>query len=213
LVASRLTERFQRPSLVFAHDEAASEATGSARSIAGVDIGAAVRAAVEGGLARKGGGHAMAAGVTVPIAGLAAFGDFMRTRLAGAYGQASAAPLLPVDGLLTPEGATADLAKLVERAGPFGQDNPAPRFVLPSVKVGFVKVLPGGHIRCSLLGQGGSQLSAVAFRAEGSPCGDGLLKTAGKSLHVAGRLQCDEWGGRERVELLIEDLAGVEFGG
>ncbi len=213
LVASRLTERFQRPSLVFAEDAAAGDATGSARSIAGVDIGAAVRAAVAAGHAKKGGGHAMAAGVTVPLGEMETFARFMRDEVRRSYDAASASAVLAIDGLLTPQAATSELARLIESAGPYGPGNPAPRFVLPAVKVGFVKVLPGGHVRCSLQGPNSGQVAAVAFRAEGSPCGDALLKAAGKAVHVAGRLQRDEWGGRDRVEVLIEDVASAEFAG
>lgn len=207
LVASRLTERFQRPSLVFAHDVVSGMATGSGRSVKGVDIGAAVRAAVEAGHAVKGGGHSMAAGVTVPITALPAFERFMRDALQQSYSVAASAATLAIDGVVTPQGATAELAELLERAGPYGPANPAPRLVVPSARVGFTKVMTGGHIRCALLGNNGAQLAAVSFRGEGTPGGDLLTASGGRPVHVAGRLQRSEWGGRERIEFQIEDVA------
>jgi single-stranded-DNA-specific exonuclease len=209
LAASRLTDRFQRPSLIFSQDEASGEATGSARSIAGVDIGAAVRGAVEAGLAKKGGGHTMAAGVTVLQSGMREFTAYMRETLSTSYRAASAAATLAVDGALTPRSATLEFAEQLEHAGPFGQGNPAPRFCLPSVRLTMLKEFAGGHLRCALQSTDGSQISAVAFRAAQSELGAALANGRDLACHVAGRLTRDEWGGRNRVELQIEDVAAA----
>ncbi len=209
LAASRLTDRFQRPSLIFSYDEAAGDATGSARSITGVDIGAAVRGAVEAGLAKKGGGHTMAAGVTVPQAGLPEFTAYMRDALGTSYRAAAASATLAVDGALTPRSATLEFAEQLEHAGPFGQGNPAPRFCLPSVRLTMLKEFSGGHLRCALQSADGAQISAVAFRAAQSELGAALQNGRDLACHVAGRLTRDEWGGRNRVEFQIEDVAAA----
>ncbi|MGA7326167.1 MAG: single-stranded-DNA-specific exonuclease RecJ [Rhodomicrobium sp.] len=207
LAASRLTERFQRPCLIFSHDETAGEATGSARSVAGVDIGAAVRGAVEAGVAKKGGGHAMAAGLTVARGRLPELTAYMRDALGSAYRTASAAPVLAIDGAITPRAATLEFAEELQRAGPYGQGNPAPRFCLPSVRVGMMKEMAGGHLRCTLQSADGSQVSAVAFRAAQSELGPALSAGRDFACHVAGRIEHDEWAGRGRVEFHIEDAA------
>jgi single-stranded-DNA-specific exonuclease len=207
LVASRLMDRFRRPALAIAWDAGSGEGTGSARSIAGADIGHAVRAALSAGLLKKGGGHAMAAGVTLEKAGLAAFEAFLRAELAAQVGTARETSSLAIDGAMTPEGATSEFCELLEKAGPFGMGNPAPRFVFPAHRIGFVKPMGEAHIRCTLKSGGGKTIGAIAFRAVGTPLGDTLMSGDGKVYHVAGRLQRDNWGGREKIELMIEDLA------
>jgi single-stranded-DNA-specific exonuclease len=207
LVASRLTDRFRRPTLVMAWDEAAGEGTGSARSIAGADIGYAVRASLVKGLAKKGGGHAMAAGVTIERARLDEFGAFMRAELEAGVRAARDVSALSVDGALTPEAATSEFADLLEKAGPYGAGNPSPRFVFPAHRIGFAKLMGGAHVRCSLKSGGGATIGGIAFRAAGTPLGEAMLSAEGRPFHVAGRLQRDSWGGREKIEVLIEDLA------
>ena len=209
LAASRLTERFQRPCLIFSQDERAGEATGSARSVTGVDIGAAVRGAVEAGVAKKGGGHAMAAGVTVEQHRLHELAAYLREALGPSYRAAAAAPVLAVDGALTPRAATLDFAMQLESAGPYGQGNPPPRFCLPSVRLTMVKEITGGHLRCALQGADGSQISGVAFRAANSEIGAALAEARDLPCHVAGRIERDEWGGRNRIEFQIEDVAAA----
>jgi single-stranded-DNA-specific exonuclease len=206
LVASRLTERFRRPSCVIAWEETGT-GTGSLRSIDGVDIGGAVRAAVEAGHLIKGGGHAMAAGLTIERSSFDALGTFMSTRLVAAATMARAAVSLAIDGALTPGAVTDDFLALIERAGPYGQGNPQPRFAFPAHRVKFAKVVGEAHVRCVLEAGDGSRLDAVAFRAADQPVGAALLGSAGMPLHVVGNLRRDTWGGRDRRELVIEDVA------
>jgi single-stranded-DNA-specific exonuclease len=210
LVASRLSERFQRPSCVISwHHESGtvSEGTGSLRSVAGVDIGAAVRGAVAAGLLTKGGGHAMAAGLTVTRERLESLRTFLSRSLKEAAGTARRSAGLDIDGALTPTSVTDDLMQLIERAGPYGQGNPQPRFVFPAHRVKFGKVVGDAHLRCTLEAGDGSRLNAVAFRAAGEPLGQLILTSAGLPLHVAGNLRRDTWGGRDKIELFIEDVA------
>ena len=206
LVASRLTDRFHRPSCVIAWNET-GEGTGSLRSIAGVDIGTAVRAAVADGHLVKGGGHAMAAGLTVARGQLETLQAFLAQRLVQATGAARAAVSLDIDGALTPATVTDEFFALLERAGPYGQGNPQPRFAFPAHRVKFAKVVGENHVRCVLEAGDGSRLDAVAFRAADQAVGAALLASSGLPLHVAGHLRRDTWNGREKRELLIEDVA------
>ena len=214
LVASRLVERFQRPACVISwtadgDDDGADKAqgTGSLRSVAGVDIGGAIRAAVQEGLLVKGGGHAMAAGLTIERGHMDALQAFMTTRLATASTRAREASGLEIDGALTPASVSGELIDLLERAGPYGQGNPSPRFVFPAHRVKYAKVMGEAHVRVTLEAGDGSKLDGIAFRAVGSSVGDLLLGAGGMPLHVAGQLRRDTWGGREKIELQIEDVA------
>jgi single-stranded-DNA-specific exonuclease len=223
LVASRLVERFGRPACVIAWEPAPpgagrekagerSEGTGSLRSIAGVDIGAAVRAAVQAGHLSKGGGHTMAAGLTVARDRLDGLRSFLNTRLADAARVARLGRTLHIDAALTPVSVTDELIALIERAGPFGHGNPEPRFALPAQRVKFAKVVGNAHVRCVLEGGDGSRLDAVAFRAADQPLGAALLNSGGLPLHIAGHLRRDTWNGRDRRELVIEDVADPRRG-
>lgn len=211
LVASRLTERFRRPSCVISWeksgDNGEGEGTGSLRSVPGVDLGAAVRAAVAEGLLVKGGGHAMAAGLTVKRSNFAALETFLSKALATATSESRLSATLDVDAALVASGASDDLLTLVERAGPFGQGNPQPRFVFPSHRVKFAKIVGDAHVRLMLEAQDGARLEAIAFRAAGQPLGDMLMNAGGLPLHIAGHLRRDTWGGRSRIELSIDDAA------
>ncbi len=206
LVASRLVDRFRRPACAIAWEKS-GEGTGSLRSVAGVDIGGAVRAAVAAGLLVKGGGHAMAAGLTVRKDKMPALDAFFAERLRTASTRAREQAGLDIDGALTPGGVNDALMDLIERVGPYGQGNPAPRFAFPAHRVKFAKVVGEAHIRCVLEAGDGSRLDAVAFRASGQPLGDLLTAPGGMPLHVAGTLKRDTWGGRQKIELTIEDAA------
>jgi len=213
LVASRLTERFQRPACVIAWDEEAEsgqasvQGTGSLRSLPGADIGAAVRAAVAAGHLVKGGGHAMAAGLTVTRDKLAGLEAFMQERLHRSVGEARARAGLDIDGALTLSGVTDELIDLIARVGPYGQGNPNPRFAFPATRVRFAKIVGEHHVRCVLESADGAKLEGIAFRAANEPLGDMLMGTGGLPIHVAGNLKRSSWGGRDKIELMIEDAA------
>jgi single-stranded-DNA-specific exonuclease len=211
IVASRLKERFGKPALVVALDGGVGK--GSARSVPGVDLGAAVIAARQAGLLLNGGGHPMAAGLTVAAAGLAELTAFLDARLARRLVEIAYRPSLGIDGALKPRGATLELLAQLERCGPFGVGNTQPRFALPAVRVAKASVVGDNHVRCFLGDAQGGSLKGIAFRALESDLGPALLQTAGLPLHVAGRLQIDRWGGREGVQFIIEDAALVSAGG
>ncbi|MDX2158943.1 MAG: DHHA1 domain-containing protein, partial [Hyphomicrobiaceae bacterium] len=206
LVASRLVERFRRPACVIAWEDS-GQGTGSLRSIAGIDIGGAVRALMADGLLVKGGGHAMAAGLTVAKDKADAVRARFDAMLRDTATAARAATALEVDGALTPAGVSEEFLDLLDKAGPYGQGNPSPRFVLPAHRVRFAKVMGEAHLRCTLEAGDGSKLDAIAFRAVGQPIGDALQNANGMPLHIAGHLRRDTWGGRTRIEMQIEDVA------
>ena len=205
LVASRLTDKFRRPSLVISWTDK-GEGTGSARSIGGVDLGAVIRGAVSEGLLVKGGGHAMAAGLTVTKNKFEELKSFLENKLTQDVSDARDKAALEIDGSLTPGSVSIELMDLLDKAGPFGQGNPNPRFAFPAHRINFAKVIGENHVKCTLLASDGTKIEAIAFRAVGTPIGDMLLEKR-PSLHVAGQLTRNDWGGREKVELIIDDVA------
>ena len=205
IVASRLKDRFHRPTVVIAL--AAGIGKGSGRSIPGVDLGAAVIAARQAGLLVSGGGHAMAAGLTVEAEKLDALNAFLVERLAVAVAAVGDAPRLTIDAALSVRGATRDLVNLLSRAGPFGAGNPRPRFAVPGARILGAKVVGTNHVRCFLAGPDGGRLTAIAFRVADGPLGAALLAPGESRLHVAGHLEADDWQGRTRVRMVIEDAA------
>jgi len=204
LVAARLKERFCRPA--FAISWAGETGVGSGRSIPGVDIGAAVRAAVEAGLLLKGGGHAMAAGITVRRDRLEALRAYLEERLGPALRAADADRVLDVDGVLSAGGASCDILGALERAGPYGVGNPAPVFAFPAHRIAYAERAGSQHVRVGL-DSGDGRLKAIAFRAADAALGRLLLAARGRPLHVAGVLCLDHWGGVARPQLRIVDAA------
>jgi len=206
LLAARLKERYRRPAFAIALD-GAGFGTGSARSIPGVDLGAAVRAAVEAGLLAKGGGHAMAAGVTVAAEQLGPFATFLEDRLAADVAHARAADALLIDAVLSAEGATEALADLLERAGPFGAGHPEPVFALASHRVRDVVPCGKDHLKVVAESPGGARIEAMAFRAAEDDLGALLKGARGKTLHLAGTLMADRFRGVRTVKLRLLDAA------
>ena len=210
LIASRLKERFARPAIAIA-DGPSGFGVGSGRSIQGVDLGRAVKAAVDRGILAKGGGHPMAAGVTVALNRLGAFEAFMMEALAKDVARASSVEReLKIDAVTTAEGATAETVELLERAGPFGAGHPAPMLAFASHLVTYAEAVGNGHVRVGIASGTGVSLKAMAFRAADSPLGRKLLEREGGRLHVAGTLSLDHWQGQSRPTLKIVDLAEAD---
>ena len=207
IVASRLVERYGRPTFVIGMDGDLGK--GSGRSVRGVDLGAAVIAARQSGLLVNGGGHAMAAGLTVARSTLPDLAKFLDERIAPQLGAAPAVRELGIDAALTPGAATQELVGMIERAGPFGAGNALPRFALTSVRVSYAQPVGEGHVRCSLVGAERGKIDAIAFRASQTALGPALLDPARPVLHVAGALRIDRYGGRESVRLQIDDAASA----
>ena len=210
LLASRLKERFRRPAFAIAIGDD-GKGTGSGRSISGSDLGAAVRAAHAEGLLLKGGGHAMAAGLTIEPDRIRDFRHFLHERLRSQVEEARASDELKIDAALTANGATEELVTTLEKAGPYGAGNPEPVFVFPAHKVSFADVVgQGGHIRCTISNSSGGKLKAICFRASEEPIGKLLLDNRGNSLHIAGSLTLNYWQGRPSVQLRIVDAAEIK---
>ncbi|MDP3552754.1 single-stranded-DNA-specific exonuclease RecJ [Methylocystis sp.] len=208
LIASRLKERFNIPAFVIAFN--GEYGTGSGRSLSGVDLGAAVRRAVDLGLAVKGGGHAMAAGVTLAKGKIDEFRAFLDEALEASVEVARLDDALVVDAAVAGRGVCLELLRRVELAGPFGQGNPEPLFALPEQQVTFAQTVGADHVRARLRSRDGATVDAIAFRAVHSPLGEALLRRDGAQLHVAAKLSRNVFRGIERVETRIVDLARVQ---
>jgi single-stranded-DNA-specific exonuclease len=207
IVASRLVERYGRPAFVIGMDGEVGK--GSGRSVRGVDLGAAVLAARQSGLLINGGGHAMAAGLTVAREQLPHLIHFLDERIAPQLGAAPAVRELGIDAALAPGAATQELVNMIERAGPFGAGNALPRFALTGVRVDYAQPVGEGHVRCTLVGHQRGRIEAIAFRAGQNELGRALLDPAKPILHVAGALRLDRYNGRESVRLQIDDAASA----
>ncbi len=205
IVASRLKEVANRPAIVIGLD--GDEGKGSGRSVTGVDLGAAIQRMAHDGLLLKGGGHKMAAGLTVARDQL----EPAMERLAELLQKQGTIPEGPadlrLDGTLMPGAASIPLIEQIEQAGPFGASAPAPRFALPDLRVKFARPVGESHLKLSLTDGAGHSLDAIAFGAFDSPLGERLSNHGGARFHVAGRLEVNIWNGRQSVQLRLEDAA------
>jgi len=211
LVASRLKEKFARPAFAIAL-EPGGIGTGSGRSISGVDLGKAVRQAVAGGLLMKGGGHAMAAGVTLRKDRLAEFRAFMETALAQDVANSRHENELFIDGAVSARAVTPGFVATLNRAGPFGSGNPEPVVALPSHQLVYADEVGEAHLRVRFKSGDGAIVNGIAFRSVGRPLGNALTQNRGQPLHVAGSLAVDRWQGTERVQLRVLDVAVPDQG-
>lgn len=205
IVAARMKEATGRPAVVIGLD--GPEGKGSGRSVAGVDLGAAIQRVAAEGLLIKGGGHKMAAGLTVARdrlePAMARLGALLAKQGAGAGGPSD----LRLDGMLMPGAATVELIEQIEAAGPFGAGAPAPRFAFADVAIHFTKRLGDSHLKLSFGDGLGARLDAIMFGAYDTPMGAALEGHGGARFHLAGRLEINRWGGRQTVQLRLEDAA------
>lgn len=205
IVASRLKEATNRPAIVIGFD--GDDGKGSGRSISGVDLGAAIQKLAAEGLLLKGGGHRMAAGLSLTRAQLepamARLTELMAKQGAGEAGPAD----LRLDGVMMTEAATPELIDQIEAAGPFGAGAPAPRFVFPDMRIKFCKPVGEGHLKLTLGDGGPVTLDAICFNAVQSGLFDALSNHQGRKLHAAGRIEVNHWQGRQRTQLRLDDAA------
>ncbi|RWM30163.1 single-stranded-DNA-specific exonuclease RecJ [Mesorhizobium sp.] len=206
LLASRLKEHARRPAFAIAFN-ANGIGTGSGRSVSGFDLGRLVREAADAGLIVKGGGHGMAAGITVERAKLGALRAFFEERAAADVFRLQSQESLAIDGALAAEGATLALLDALEKAGPFGAGHIAPVFVLPRHRLADARPIGTNHIRADLQSQSGGNIQAIAFRAVDTALGEFLFKNRGKTVHVAGSLSANHWNGNRTVQFRITDAA------
>ena len=206
IVASRLKEATGLPAVVIGLKEDGT-GQGSGRSVGGVDLGASVHRLAAEGLLLKGGGHRMAAGLTVRAdrleAAMERLGALLARQGAGGGGPRD----LALDGVLMPGAATRALAQAIEAAGPFGQGASAPRFAFPDLRVAHARTVGDGHLKLALTDGGPTRLDAIAFGAGASGLADAVARAAGAPLHVAGRVEINRFQGRETVQLRVDDVA------
>ncbi len=211
IVAGRIKEKSGKPSVVIALDDEGSEGKGSGRSIPGVDLGAAIIGATETGLLVKGGGHAMAAGLTIATSRVEEFTDWLAEHLAGPVARASAEQHMVLDLALAPGGLTPELVETLDGAGPYGVGWPGPRIAVGPVFLVKADIVGTDHLRVIAAGQDGARFKAIAFRAANSDMGQALLHGAkGRKLWLAGRAKIDDWGSRPAAELHLEDAAWAD---
>lgn len=205
IVAGRLKDRFHKPTFVVALD--GDMGKGSGRSVGGVDLGNMVVAARQAGLLINGGGHKMAAGITVARDQVEALRAFLDARISAEVAEKGIVPTLMLDGVVAASGAQLALVEALERLKPFGAGNAEPRFAIDGVRVKFAQVVGKDHVRCTLAGADGAQVKAIAFRAAGQPMGDLLMGNHGLPIHAAGKLRLDNWQGRRGVQMVLDDVA------
>ena len=211
IVAGRLKEKFGKPAIVIAVDDQ-GVGKGSGRSVAGVDLGAAVLAAKDAGLLAAGGGHAMAAGLTIAGDRVEAFADFIHDRLERDCARAGADRALFLDAVVACGGVTPSLVEALEAGGPYGMGWPAPRIAAGPMRVIKADIVgSGGHVRAVMQGDDGRSLKTVAFRSADAPLGQALLGAPrDRRLWVAGRPKIDDWGARPAAELHLDDAAWAD---
>lgn len=209
IVASRLKERFHRPAFVTALGEDGI-GKGSGRSISGVDLGAAILSAKEEGLLVAGGGHAMAAGITVAPDGVPALKAYLDGRLRETVEAARAGRRLVIDAMLSPGGVAGELCDQIDRAGPYGAGWPAPRVAVGPLRLHRSGIVGNGHVRTIAIGDDGKSFKGIAFRAADTPLGQAILSASPDArLWLAGTIKRDEWTGGNAAEMHIEDIAIV----
>lgn len=206
LLAARLKEKLKRPAFAIAFDPN-GKGSGSGRSINGFDIGRMVRAAVDSGLLVKGGGHAMAAGLTVERANLGRLRTFFDEASAEQVGALAANQTLKIDGALGASGATIALIDQLEAAGPYGSGHPQPIFAVPAHRLRDARPVGTTHVKITLEAADGTRLEGIAFRAAETALGNFLLNGRGTQIHVAGTLSADHWQGSRRVQMRVLDAA------
>src|SRR5690606_8231094 len=206
LLAARLKEKFKRPAFAISFDPSGKGA-GSGRSINGFDMGKMVRAAVEAGLLVKGGGHAMAAGLTVERSNLGRLRAFFEDKARQTVPSLVTGHVLKIDGALAASGATLDMLDQIETAGPYGSGHSQPVFAVPAHRVRDARLVGTAHVKVTLEGMDGTRLDGIAFRAAETPLGDLLLNSRGNQIHVAGSLSGDQWQGNRRIQIRILDAA------
>ncbi|MGR9163431.1 single-stranded-DNA-specific exonuclease RecJ [Rhizobium leguminosarum] len=204
LIAARLKEKFKRPTFAIAFDPS-GRGTGSGRSINGFDMGRMVRAAVDEGILVKGGGHAMAAGLTVERANLGRLRSFFTEKATKAVASLVANETLKIDGAIGASGATLELIDRLEAAGPYGSGHAQPLFAVPAHRVRDARLVGEKHVKVTLEAMDGSRLDGIAFRAADTALGNLLINSRGASLHVAGSLSAEHYQGARRIQLRVCD--------
>lgn len=206
IVAGRLKEKYHRPAIVVGWGEGLGPvARGSGRSVPGVNLGDLISGAAKSGLLLAGGGHAMAAGLSMDPARLRELRDYLEDKTKDATFELEEARVLEIDGALAPGAATGELLEMIDRIGPFGSNAPEPLFAVPNVRAAGARRVGENHVAFDLVGEDGARLRAIAFRVADGP--EGLAIQRGEPLHIAGRLRPDSWRGPGKVQIEVADVA------
>lgn len=205
IVAGRIKEKFDRPTIVIGLDNGIGK--GSGRSITGVDLGSAVTAAKDDGILINGGGHAMAAGLTISAESIPTFRERLNAELGPDVNKARENRTFIADAVISARAVSRTFADLIAKAGPYGVGNPEPVFVLPEMRVAYVKLVGDAHLSVMLEDRSGEKVRAIAFRADGEPLG-GVIRGS-ERIHVAGKIRADDWRGGDAGQLQIEDAAAA----
>jgi single-stranded-DNA-specific exonuclease len=205
IIASRLKERYARPACVVSFTEDVGK--GSGRSIPGIDLGTAMHAACHQGLLTHGGGHAMAAGFTVPRDLYDKFYEFLLHRLSANMQEIQ--PKLECDAAVTLKGISVEFLQSLNCLEPFGAGNPTPKFMIQNVRIAYAEIFGSDHVRCTLLSEDGVRQKAIAFRSAELALGQSIFKAKNQSVHIVGTLRLDTWGGRNEVVVYIDDIMEI----
>jgi single-stranded-DNA-specific exonuclease len=206
IVAGRLKEKYHRPAIVVGWGEGLGPvARGSGRSVAGVNLGELVSGAAKSGMLLSGGGHAMAAGLSMDPTRLDELRDYLETATQGTTFELEEARVLEIDGTLAPGAADGALLEMIEHVGPFGSNAPEPLFAVPNVRAAGARRVGENHMAFDMIGEDGARVRAIAFRVADGPEGQAIQK--GTAIHVAGRLRPDSWRGAGKVQIEVADVA------
>ncbi len=209
IVAGRLKDTFGRPAIVIGVD-AHGIGKGSGRSLPGVNMGAAIKKAKDLGILQAGGGHEMAAGLTVDSKKIPDFQDFIEKTLSQDVRKARENKTTKVDVLISSSAVGPDLMAEINKAGPFGAEMPEPVFAFANMRISYAKALRGGHVRCAFEDTAGQRMEGIAFRADETGLADILLAPTPPHVHIVARLKQDSWQGRVKIDVHIADLAIAE---
>ena len=207
IVAGKLKERYNVPAFVMSVEQ--DEVKGSARSIAGIDLGALIIAAKEKGILTKGGGHTMAAGFSLNEDKIDEFKKFVGEYIKSKLGEEKITPIISIDGTVSLSGANEKLAEAIELLEPFGASNPEPKIIIENVYFTNQSIIGSGHVRCFLADEFGQKLKSIAFRAADTQVGKEILASKGERFDVAGTLRKDTWQGRTSLQFIIDDIMRV----
>ncbi|WP_313028406.1 single-stranded-DNA-specific exonuclease RecJ [Brucella pseudogrignonensis] len=206
LLASRLKEKARRPAFAISFN-ANGIGSGSGRSISGLDLGKLVRGAMERGLLVKGGGHAMAAGITIERGKLGALRAYLEEESADTVARLRENQSLSIDGAVAASGATVSLYESLQKAGPFGSAHPQPVLALPHHILADARLVGRDHVRVALRGADGKRVNAIAFRVAEGDLGRFLFNNIGQSVHIVGNLSLNHWNGSVTPQIQILDAA------
>ena len=208
IIASRIKQKFKKPCIVFSAKNGIAK--GSGRSIKGIDLGNLIIAATQKGIVTQGGGHAMAAGLTLDEDKILLLQDFIEDRLDSNSIALDIDDTNHADSIINITAVNSELYDDINKLGPFGSNNEEPNFIIKSTKITFIKEFGDNHIRCGLSSDIDKNVEGITFRSKNTPLGDAIMNNKGKLVSLYGKIKVNEWGGRRIPQFHIEDI-GAEI--